>query len=396
MTALASICRSIWRFHKVYAGILVLEYALTFAILLSASGVLVSRADAIQQVSGVNEHGLYVLQGKSINQPLHRFQVVDAAARFKALAGDRHVAIGSSAPFLGMYSQTLSLGVPDDPRAVDLQEVNAYQGDAQLPTVLGLRLLEGRWFRSSEVVRHYGDSTHLVILSRDLAMHLFHGGKAIGKQVDLAGQPHTVIGIVNPLAAPQYLGNKRTTYTLLLPKVASARSVILIRYSGAVVRLQSVLAGLSKHDEGNVLWTLTPYASVRAKYFRADRLAVSALAGVVLAVFITALCGILGLTNYWVAKRRPQIAIRRALGARMRDISLHFMAESAVLVITGLLLGTLLKISADGFFMQYRHHDALSMWVFSILLTLLLALLVVYASLRRWQRMSPIELMRFH
>ncbi|HET7332319.1 ABC transporter permease [Dyella sp.] len=394
MSTLGSTWRSIWRFHRLLAGILVLEYALAFAIVLTALGVLISRAEAISVTSGVNEQGLYVLQGEGVNRPVHRSEVFEAQARFEALTGEGQVAVGSSVPFLGTGSLSMPISVPNDPMHAAPLQVNAYEGGVRFASVLGLRLLHGRWFQLDEVVLRYGDNSHLAILSESLARRLFHGEIAVGKQVDITGQMHTVVGVVNPLAAPQYLGSQRTTYTLLLPKVPSGLNLLLIRYKGSVSDLETGLAGLRKHDAGKVNWSLVPYSAVRSRYFRSDRLTVAALAGVVLAVLVTALCGILGLTNYWVAKRRPQIAIRRALGATNHDIVVHFLVESGLLVAAGLVLGVLLKLSFGVYFGNLLMPGGAGTWLLSVALVLILALVVVYISLRRWLRMNPAALMR--
>jgi putative ABC transport system permease protein len=55
---------------------------------------------------------------------------------------------------------------------------------------------------------------------------------------------------------------------------------------------------------------------------------------------VTAL-GIVGVTTLWVAKRRKQIGVRRALGATRRDIVSHFLTENALLCCAGIGLGLL-------------------------------------------------------
>lgn len=394
MNALGSTWRSIWRFHRLLASILVLEYALTFAIVLTTAGVLVSRAKAINETSGLDEPGLYVLQGTGINQPVHRSDLGDAMTRFQALAGREQVAVGSSVPFFGSLVREMPISVPDDPIHPAPLQANAYEGGSHFASVLGLRLLRGRAFRTDEIVHRYGDTSHVAILSASLAQRLFHGEGAVGKQVQIAGQIHTVVGVINPLAAPQYLGAQTTTYTFLLPKISGAGDLLLIRYHGPDADLEHVLSTLRKHDAGKVNWSLVPYASIRSVYFRSDRLTVAALAMVVCAVLITALCGILGLTSYWISRRRRQIAMRRALGATKRDIVLHFLGESGLLVVLGLVLGLILNFFFSTYLANFHAGNGLAVWLFSIVLVLLLAMIVVYASLRRWLRLDPVELMR--
>lgn len=393
MSVLVSTWRSIWRFHRVLAAILVLEYAFTFAIVLAASGILTARVTAINQTSGVDEHGLYVLQGTGINQPVHRSELLDAKDRFEALAGRGRVAFGSSVPFLGSRARVQPISVPGGSILAQPLEGNGYTAGPHFVSVLGLQLLQGRDFRADEMVHRYGDSSHLTILSSDLAKRLFHNEGAVGKQVDIAGQMHTVVGVIGPLAAPAYFGDQRTTYTFILPELVGAE-LIVIRYDGPVAKLGQALDALRKSDEDRVRWSLLPYTAIRASYFRSDRLAVAVLAAVMSIVLVTALCGILGLTNYWVSRRKHQIATRRALGARRRDISLHFMGESSFLVAVGLLSGLILDVSFGVFFENFQMDVGLAMLLLSIGLVLLLAWVVVFASLRRWLRLDPAELLR--
>ncbi|MEJ0008174.1 MAG: FtsX-like permease family protein [Steroidobacteraceae bacterium] len=49
--------------------------------------------------------------------------------------------------------------------------------------------------------------------------------------------------------------------------------------------------------------------------------------------------GTVGLTMYWVAQRRRQIGLRRALGARRIDILRYFHTENLVIAGTGAVLG---------------------------------------------------------
>jgi putative ABC transport system permease protein len=57
--------------------------------------------------------------------------------------------------------------------------------------------------------------------------------------------------------------------------------------------------------------------------------------------------GIVGLTSYWVAQRRRQIGIRRALGATRGAILRHFQSENLLIAGAGVVLGVLLAIVAN-------------------------------------------------
>lgn len=395
MSVLGSTWRSIWRFHRVLAGILVLEYALTFAIMLVTSGMLVARAAAIHQDSGLEEHGLYVVLGDGVGQQLlHRSQWLEAAARLQAVAGRDQVAFGSSLPFLGSGSQMLPISAASDPDHATQVQGSAYQGNEHFATVLGLTRRQGRDFQAEDIALRYGDTSHLVMLSEGLAQRLFHEQTAVGKQVSIAGQLATVIGVTSPLAAPTYAGASQSELTFLRPEFPSGFTLLVVRHDGPASALTQVIKSLNKTDAGAAHWELTPYAQIRADYFAADRDAVATLAAVMGVVLVIALCGILGLTNYWVSRRRRQIATRRALGARKQDIRLHYLGESGLLVVTGLALGLLLDLLFSVKFGMFHLDMGLSVLLLAMTLMLLLVGIVVSISLRRWLRMNPVELMR--
>jgi len=394
MSNLGTNLRSLWRFHRLLGGILVVEYALTFAISLSATNLLMDRAHAIGESSGVVEQGLYVLQGVGVGTPVHRADVLEAKQRFQALVGAENVAEGSSVPFLGMFSSDMEIGVAGNSMEAESVRAEVYEGGADFTRVLGALLLRGRKFNVDEVAQRFGSSTHVTILSETLATRLFHDEEAVGKQVSIAGKMHTVVGVIAPLAAPEYLGRQLTMQTLLLPKVAGSAQLLVIRYDNSGPSLDGVLNGLNKDYAGRVNWSLAPYASIRSAYFEQDRLAVAALCGILCVVLVTALCGILGLTNYWISKRRPQIAIRRALGGSKRSVIAHFLGESSLLVAFGLVFGLALNFAFSAYLHVPQPHAGIEVWSVSIALIVLLAVLVIGASLRRWLRIEPAELMR--
>jgi putative ABC transport system permease protein len=57
--------------------------------------------------------------------------------------------------------------------------------------------------------------------------------------------------------------------------------------------------------------------------------------------------GIVGLTSYWVAQRRRQIGIRRALGATRGAIVRYFQTENLMIAVTGAVVGIALAIALN-------------------------------------------------
>lgn len=397
MSALASILRSLCRFHKLLAGIIVLEYALTFAIVMVAVSVLFVRLDAASHPSGIDERNVYVLRGWGIDGSVHRYQVRHAKQVFGSLPGKESLSIASSVPFLGSNSISVPVGISGVAGAGDREkaiQVNAYQVDLAFMRTLGISLVRGRNFLPSEIGHRFDDMADVIMLSQTLAHRLFHGEVAVGRQVMLNDRMVTVVGVTAPLAAPNYLGEPETSYTILLPKIPQGRSVLIFRYAGPSAVLHDKLWALNEHDAGKVNWTVSPYSEIRADYFRSDRAAALALAGVVAIVLIVGLCGIIGLTNYWVGQRRAQIAIRRAVGGRKAHVTAYFLLESAVLVVTGLVIGWWAEVFLAKYFGVLPLGGDPRIWSLSLLLVVAMAMLAVFLSLRRWLRLDPASLMR--
>jgi putative ABC transport system permease protein len=77
------------------------------------------------------------------------------------------------------------------------------------------------------------------------------------------------------------------------------------------------------------------------------------LVGVITALLLVTALGIVGLASFWVAQRRRQIGIRRALGATRADILHYFQTENFLIVGGGIALGMLLAYASNLLLMQY-------------------------------------------
>jgi putative ABC transport system permease protein len=105
------------------------------------------------------------------------------------------------------------------------------------------------------------------------------------------------------------------------------------------------------------------YAERRQDMFKDSRATLWLLLGMVLAIMVVTLIGIMGLSGFWMQRRTRHIGIRRALGARRVDILRYFLAENALIVGAGIVLGMTLAYAGNSLLMHYYELPRLP-WIY--------------------------------
>jgi putative ABC transport system permease protein len=111
--------------------------------------------------------------------------------------------------------------------------------------------------------------------------------------------------------------------------------------------LQSAEKQLYKLSRQRVIEKSVSMQEARTKAYKDDRGLAIILIAVCAALLAVTAFGIVGLTSYWVAQRRRQIGIRRALGATRNAIIRYFQTENFVIAISGAVAGVGLALSAN-------------------------------------------------
>jgi putative ABC transport system permease protein len=230
-----------------------------------------------------------------------------------------------------------------------------YVVDEHAARTLGLRIVEGRWFTPDEV-RDSGPPTDApaIVITRSLARRLFPNGGAVGSIVYKRGDfPSTIVGVVDRLQTPWVnpgFGTSFVEQSILVPwHVGQARALFLVRTTpGAGSAVPDELhRRLRASDPRRVLPMTRWFEEQRRAIYRASRALASTLATVSLLLVLVTGLGIVGLTTYWSALRRPQIGVHRALGARRADILKRFQSENLAIAVAGLAVGSVLALSIN-------------------------------------------------
>jgi len=354
------------RRHKLTAWLLILEIALTCAIVCNAVFLIGQRLERMNIQSGVAEHELVQVQMAHIgHRPDSDARIETALAALRQIPGVRQVAMTGSMPLSSGGSSNGDLKL-DPQQQQKTANTAQYMGENLLAT-LGTKLVAGREFRPDEYVDfdtavaalRSGDLKGLpqdLIITRTLAERLWPGQSPLGKTVYYGkGIPFRVIGVIAHLARPNSLQLGAEYSTVWPIRMSGQRDSYVIRCApqDRAQVLKSAVATLKKLDPDSVVLEQRTYDEARHAFFASDRAMAGILVGVCVALLIVTALGIVGLASFWVAQRRRTIGVRRALGATRRNILHYFQTENFLLATFGIVLGMVLAYGINLFLMLH-------------------------------------------
>ncbi len=206
---------------------------------------------------------------------------------------------------------------------------------------LGIPLLEGRGITSAD---RWGREK-VAVVSRSLARDHFQSGEALGRSLQVADDPddwYTVVGVVDDVAPAGFGGGTLPTYAIYLSILQHpARSVdLLLRPPvtglppAATRRLVSEAIGTRVRATGVLPESALFAAELAPLAWFGDALRYQGWA--MLAIAAT---GLFALMRIWVRSSWPEFGLRRAVGARRRQLLSIILLRAAAVGLGGLALG---------------------------------------------------------
>jgi len=392
--------------HKTAAALIVVEIALTCAIICNALFMISDRLAQIREISGLAENELVRVQISSIGRDAEQAaRTRSDLAALRALPGVKDATVINQVPFVNS-SWNSGVRLAQDQQQSTLN-ATTYMAEDQFVEALGLKLVAGRDFNADE----YREASSLLddpgadrnipatIITRSLADRLFPGEDPIGKAFYSWGdQPIRIVGVVEHLVRPsQQGGPSAREYSMVFPLRPhyNLGGNYVIRTSPE--RRAEVLEAAKKALQANgadriiIEDNSKSVEELRDEFYQAPR-AMAWLLGIVCVflLLITAL-GIVGLASFWVQQRTKQIGVRRALGATRGQILRYFQTENFLLASIGIGLGMLLAFAINQLLMGKYEMARLPLFYLPVGALLLWALgqLAVFAPARRAASIPP-------
>jgi putative ABC transport system permease protein len=239
------------------------------------------------------------------------------------------------------------------------------------PATLQASAVEGDYFKIREMKVERGRlisqqemalGTPVVVIGQEIATRFFPKLDPIGRQLKVAGLPYTVIGVAESQGSIFGLSMDRfviAPYRSPLRHVVNRPQVIdgiKIKVAGDadMVEMQETVRQVMRgrrHLRPSEPDNFTIETSESALSFWANIKSKLVIAGVVLPAIglIVGAIVIMNIMLVAVAERTREIGIRKALGARRRDIMSQFLVEAATLSTVGAGIGIIIGIALAQF-----------------------------------------------
>jgi putative ABC transport system permease protein len=394
--------------HKAGVFILACQVALTLAIVANVLFIITERVTLILQPSGIDEANIIIVDNHWVGpltlEQAHARTDADLAA-LRSLPGVVDAYADYSYPIAGPWANLTGLSLEREQKS-PTSLADPYFADEHAIAAYGLRLIKGRNFQTSEVVLGSTDEAPKVdsiIITEDLSKKLFPAGEALGKTVFMSNHPRTIVGIIADVKVPEK-GTSNYAYKAVfmpvrLADVAGDPYIVRTQPGAAEYVRKSLTDILNKTSRLRILDRqegVQNFRTLRTKAFATDRGLVILLAAASVILLLATAGGIIGITTLWVEGRRRALGLRRALGARRRDILGFILAENFFIVLLGICCGSIIALTANISLMHYLALKSLPATYVTLtsLFVLVLGQCAALPPARRAARVPPAEAMR--
>ncbi|HXA83943.1 MAG TPA: ABC transporter permease [Candidatus Dormibacteraeota bacterium] len=358
-------------------------------------------------------HSMYLL---SIDPVRNGYTPEKARALFEKLPEQlktsgpvRSVALAAQAPFsIQDEDEAIQLTAEDEHGAsrVQISAVEETVGAGYF-AALNEPMLAGREFiELDQRSQSDGSKTLPVVLNESAARGFFGNGNAIGGRIQEDKQSYEVIGVVRDLK--NGVASSRSVVYLPLTQRNFSRPpadgiTIMVRSDSGTDALSGIRRQIAFINPNLTIFNVRTLSDHLELSRSAQRFAVTTYGGIGVFGLVLAAIGLAGVTAYAVARRRREIGIRMALGARKQQVLLLVLREGTALVGVGTVLGFLGAFALAKMLSALTNVfvDALKvgtndprLLVGAPLLLAGLALLACYVPARRAAKIDPLKALR--
>jgi putative ABC transport system permease protein len=397
--------------HKLRSSLTILGIVIGVASVISLMSI--GRGTQAQILSNIESLGSNLIT-VSPGMSFERGGVMGASGSATTLTQEDAEAIAEQVPYVAAVapysssSQQLIYG-SNNVNSQVIGVTPAYQEAYNLETAEGAFISE----------YNYQNGSKVAVIGSNLEEELFEGASAVGQQIRMGTSIVTVMGVLESKGSSM-MGS--TDDAILIPLSTLQQTISQQRTSTGEHLVSSIAVTVS--DQGQSDYVVSEITELlRSRHGLAstddDDFSIGSMEELVstvsettetLTLFLGAIAGIallvggIGVMNIMlvsVVERTREIGIRKALGARERDIWGQFLSESAFLSFSGGLIGVGLGwglsklISTTGILGNITTMVSSDIVILALAVSVGIGLLFGFLPARRAARLNPIEALRY-
>lgn len=266
--------------------------------------------------------------------------------------------------------------------------------------IKNLELSKGRFILDIDV----DYSSKVVVLGSEIATTLFGLNEPVGKTINLNGIPYKVVGVLeskgensmsssdNNIILPMSSGQRLVKNNSISSIYISAESDDKINF--IVNKLEDTLYSTFKDEDSYNVFNQQEILDSMESMQNTMGIVLGAIASISL---IVGGIGIMNIILVSVSERTKEIGIRKALGAKRRNILIQFLIESVVVSLMGGIIGALIGIIGSNIIYAVMDIEASISWnvvILSLGFSTLVGLVFGILPANKASKLQPIQALR--
>lgn len=340
--------------RRLNSSLVVVQMALSLVLLIGAGLVLKSFQNLMKVEPGFAEDKVLTMIVPVSDQKGTPEQLISFYERVledvRSLPGVNSAAFSSNVPFSGRQAVDSHNVEGQEPPGGEAPQAEMKVVSPGYFKAMGMTMLQGRDFNDSDIFNNPDtDLGRLVaVVDQTVARHYFPDGNVLGKRIR-TGDPQwfTIIGVVAPvkeqsLAAEPlphiYFTTKQLGFVYGQSR-DQKRMFLVVNSDNPSAIASSVRDRVQALDPNVPVYSISTMSESILKRMGALRLINFLLSAFSVMALLLAAIGTYGVMSVSVNSRKPEFAIRQALGAQPRNLLTSVLKQGLILAVIGIVVG---------------------------------------------------------